>query len=390
MVRPLRILHVLEPPDGGVPRYVRSLTSGLIQRGHEISAIVSRRGPIASDLRNLGADVTCVDFVPEMLAPLHDVRALRQLLPVMRRREWDVVHTHGNKAGVFARPIARLIGLPDVHSPHSFAYTTQRIRPRRGAEVRRLVTLGIEKALAPCSQTIVAASEEERDTAIGDHVAAPRRFTLVRYGVDPSPTYAPDAVFLELRGRAPLVGYCGRLSPEKGPLLFVEALAILASRGVPFTAAIVGDGPLEREVRSSVADAKLDDRVAVRRFSDVGSDVLGALDVFVLPSRWESLPIAILEAMAAGLPVVAADVGGVHEAVIDGQTGFLTPRDDASAVADAVQKLLGDTGLRRRMGEAGREVQQRIFGYDRMIDEMVAVYRAVLERSSGRRRMRNR
>src|SRR5438046_668217 len=109
MVRLLRILHVLEPPDGGVPRYVRSLTTGLIQRGHEISAIVSGRGPISSDLRNLGADVTCVDFVPEMVAPVHDVRAVRQLVAVMRRRDWDVVHTHGNKAGVFARPIARLM-----------------------------------------------------------------------------------------------------------------------------------------------------------------------------------------------------------------------------------------------------------------------------------------
>src|SRR3954453_2391474 len=114
----LRVLQVLEPPDGGVAVHVKRLVEGLVEQGHEVDAVVSRRGTLAHELRGLGAGTITADFAPELFAPGHDLRALRTAGAVLRSGRWDVVHTHGNKAGVLARPAARLADMPVVHTPH--------------------------------------------------------------------------------------------------------------------------------------------------------------------------------------------------------------------------------------------------------------------------------
>jgi glycosyltransferase involved in cell wall biosynthesis len=258
---------------------------------------------------------------------------------------------------------------------------TQDRRDRPGAPIRRALTFGIERALAPCTGAIVSVSASERDTSVRDGVAPAGRFVVVPNGVPLGAPAMPDPRLAGAgHGSAPRIGFLSRLSDEKGPLLLIRALSLLRERGIPFRGALVGDGPQRAEVEDAISHEGLRDVVEVLPFSGTVEPTLAAFDLYVLPSRWESLPIGVLEAMAAALPVVATDVGGTSEAVVHERTGLLVPPDDPEALADAIARLLGDEALRRQLGEAGRQRCEELFSVEAMVRATVDVYRRVSRR----------
>ena len=377
----MRILHVLEPADGGVATYVRELVAEQVRRGHRVSAVVSDRGTLAADLRARGAGVVALNLPPELWAPGPDVRAVRVLARLLLRGDWDVVHTHEAKAGALARPLAAALGYPVVHAPHTYPYMTQADRGRGPG--RRLLTLSIERALAVAADAIVVPSAFIRDTAVRDRALPPGRVALVPNGYDPPSSVPPDPDLVAMPGQAPLIGFLSRMTFEKNPLTLVDALARLS---VPFRAALVGDGPLAGDVAARVAALGLEDRVSVRRYPAAGgAAVLSALDVYVLPSIHESFGIGLLEAMRAGLPVVASRAGAIPEVVAEGTTALLVPPGDAAALAGALERLLVDPALRRRLGDAGRAHAAR-FSVRALADALDAVYARAAARP--RRRLR--
>jgi glycosyltransferase involved in cell wall biosynthesis len=176
-------------------------------------------------------------------------------------------------------------------------------------------------------------------------------------------------------GRSPVVlGSVGRLDEQKGYELLVEALA-----GLPdASGVVVGDGPLRAALEARAAELGVAGRLQLPGWSDDARSRLPDFDVFVLPSRYEGFPLSIIEAMLAGLPVVATDVGSIREAVVDGETGLLVPSGDAAALTAALRRLVDDPGLRARLGAAGRARARREFTaramaarYERLYDEVV-------------------
>lgn len=352
----------------------------LIARGHRVDAIVSRRGPLAVELRALGAGVARIGLRPEMTAVSADARALAHLARLLAWRRWDVVHTHSSKAGALARPIAAAVGLPVVHSPHGFAHATQHSRARRAPAFRRAVTLGIERLLAPLSQVILCVSEAERDGAIADGVAAAERFAVVPHGIDLAPRSTDPGLRLPV-GDAPIVGFLGRMDVLKGPLVLVDALTRLRRDGHRFRAVLVGDGPLAERVHAEVTRCELAEVVSVLPYSGTTA-LLTRFDLLVAPSLFEAFPIGLLDAMAAGVPIVASRVGGIPEIVEHGRTGLLVRAGDGEALAGPIAQLLADPGLRRRMGDAGRRRCEQHFGLEVMVERTEAVYHRALRGSS--------
>jgi glycosyltransferase involved in cell wall biosynthesis len=374
----VRILHVLEPADGGVARHVRDLVSGQLARGHSVEAVVSERGRLAEQLRAAGAGVLTLDMRPEITALRSDLVSALRLARLLREARWDVVHTHGNKAGTLARPLASRRRLPVVHTPHSFAYASQRWRPRRGQELRRSLTLGLERRLARCARVIVCVSRAERDEAIADAVAPPDKLVVVPNGIGEPPATAPDPRLRATAGGLPLIGFLARLHEQKAPDVLLSALELLQADGVGFRAALVGDGPLAGELRRRVSTSGLGPVVQVLSYpADVWS-CLAAFDIYVLPSRWESMPIGVLEAMAVGLPVVASCVGGLPELVNEGESGLLCPPEDSVALAGALERLISHAGLRASMGEAGRRRQAAEYSLGAMLEGTEAAYERAL------------
>lgn len=373
----MRILQAFEPAAGGVRVHVEALVRGLTRRGHDVSVVLSRHAPGGGEeFADLGAEVHQADLVPELFAARANARAFAELSRILRRGRYDVVHCHDAKAGALGRPAAALARTPAVYSPHAFVYRSQHLRARRGTATRRILTLGVERALGRLG-TVVCISRDERDTALEDHVARADRLRIVYYGIDTSNGVAPDPVLAAFRGDGPLLGFMARLQDQKGLPDLIAALALLRSRGALPRFAIVGSGPMEAWVTRRLEEERLTDRVVLLPFEPPVWPRLAAFDAFVLPSLWEGLPIGLLEAMAAGLPVVSTSVNGIPEAVEHEQSGLLVPPGAPSALADAIERMATDPELRVRLGAAGRRRYEKQFTLERMIDSFEQLYAEV-------------
>jgi glycosyltransferase involved in cell wall biosynthesis len=386
----MRVLQVSEPADGGVVTHVRDLVAVLLERGHTVDAVVSSDGRLAAELDALGATVFTPGLRPELVAPVADLKVAVALARIIRRGNYDVVHTHSNKAGVIARPIARLLGVPLVHTPQGFAYTTQEHRPRRGQGARRALTLAIERVLASLTTRYICVSQWEVETSLADGIGKREQFVVIPNWLSPpqfassQPAAPGDAVksltdeLEALPADGPVIGFLARMHEQKHPEAMAEALAALRESGREFRGALVGDGPLLDAVRERVEERGLGDAVVVLPYAGQrAANVLDNFDVYALPSRWEALPIGIMEAMDLGLPVVATDVGGVAEMVLDGRTGLVVPPNDPDALLAALQRVVDEPELRTRLGEQGRERCAREYTSTALIGRIEDLYASV-------------
>lgn len=260
-----------------------------------------------------------------------------------------------------------------VFTAHGWAFTEG--VPERE---RRLYACA-ERLVAPLADRIITVSDHDRELALAHRVAAPERLVTIHNGVPD----VPSSLFARPSEGPPRLAMVARFEPQKDHFTLLDALAGLID--VSWELELIGDGPWRKAVEKRVEDLSLVRRV---RFLGARKDVaqlLARAQVVVLSSKWEGLPRTILEAMRAGLPVVASDVGGVREAVADGETGFLVPRGDVAVLRDRLLRLIQSPQLRVRMGQAGRSRYERHFTFERMFDETMSVYEAVLAAHHGTR-----
>ena len=299
-----------------------------------------------------------------------DARAARALRQLASRGGYDVVHAHSSKAGALAR-LALGADRRLVYSPHCFAFASGVERSSRA------LSRAVEQLLVSRSDAIVVQSEWERWQAARLRGALGRTW-VVRNGVPACPPDEADEELVRFRGDRPLAGLVAVLRPQKDPLALVRAAALLRARGgLPGRIAIVGNGWLEQEVRAEISGLRLDGEVGWFPFRPPAARYLRALDLFVLPSRWESLPLAPIEAMACGVPVLATRVGGVPEIVEDGRSGELVEPGRPDRLADGMAGLLGDRERLGAMGAYASQVARERFPADRMVTEIEDVYRSV-------------
>jgi rhamnosyl/mannosyltransferase len=306
---------------------------------------------------------------------IDDAVALVALRVMFGRERPDVVHTHSSKAGILGRLAARWAGVPViVHTVHGWSFH------ERLSRLERLLYPLMERFASRFTDAIVVVSDVDRAKGLSAGIGDVRRYEKIPYGIDVA-AYAQGERH-KLRGEldvpddVPVVGSVMRLAEQKDPLTMLSAFEKVGA-GARFV--IVGDGPMRAEFDAAAARSCVADRLTVTGVRGDVEDVVGDFDVFVLTSLWEGLPLAIIEAMAAGVPIVASRVDGVAEAVTDGVEGFLAAPKDVDAFADHIRTLLRDPGLRERMGAAG---QRRAASFDvsTMIRRHDELYRKLLER----------
>jgi len=233
----------------------------------------------------------------------------------------------------------------------------------------------LEKRASSLSGAIICVSEYDRQLALRLGVGNESLITRIHNGV---PDVRADQRSI-VKSSGPIRVVCvARLDVPKEHVLLLEAMATIDK--LPWVLELIGDGPLTAVARQRARDLGIADRVM---FSGLCNDVpsrLAVADVFVLASAWEGLPLSILEAMRAGLPVVASDVGGVAESVNDGVTGFLVPKGDKAVLADRLMRLLVDATLRKQMGRAGRTIYERDFAFAVMYQRTLKIYTDLLAR----------
>lgn len=367
----LRVLEVVASSRGGGAAHVRDLATHLASTEFQVTVVMPEDG----------GHVTRGDFVPHSVAfvalPLASgfnreaFWALRRLVA-----QADIVHLHGARAALFGRLAAASLGKrrPRVlYTIHGFS------APHYGW-VKRTLLLELERLLRCWTDGVIAVSESEKHVFLSARLGYPSdKVRVVRNGISLTPFQEPiqenPRQKLNLPQGIPLViTVCRLYKPRDFPTL-LEAFARLGEQQEAHLL-IVGDGPYRPGIEALVDRLDLRNKVALLGFRRDIPMLLSASDLFVLSTaHWEALGLSILEAMAAGLPVVASRVGGISEAMEDGETGFLVPPGDPIALAEAMRRLLSDSALAKAMGQAGRERVERLFTVERMVQEIAEIYR---------------
>ncbi len=357
----MRVLHV----EGGSRLYggaqqVLYLLEGLAARGHANLLAC----PAGCDLARAAAPFAQVHGLT--MRGDADVGMAWRLGRLIRAAQPDLIHLHSRiGADVMGGIAARLTGTRVVH--------TRRVD---NPEPRWLVKLKYR-----LHERVIAISEGIGRVLLAEGLPA-AKLRVVRSAVDwerfqrPCDRRAPAA--FGVPGHALLVGVVAQLIPRKGHRFLLQALPPLAASNPALHVLFFGQGPTEAELRAQIAALGLAGRVHLAGFRDDLDSLLPCLDLLVHPATREGLGVSLLQASSAGVPILASAAGGIPEAVRDGVNGLLVPPGDVVALGTVLTQLLGDTALRRRLGEGGRELMRREFSIDAMVEGNLSVYRELL------------
>ncbi|MDP6538775.1 MAG: glycosyltransferase family 4 protein [Planctomycetota bacterium] len=372
----MRVMHVMESTIGGTRRHLVDLAGGLVERGLEVHLVVAaeRQSDFRADLDRL-ADAGC--GVRELamvrsISPLRDPRHLRALEAILRAERPDVVHTHSSKAGVLGRLASIRTGIGRrVHTPHTLAFLFREMF----GPVKRRAFLGLERWLGARTERVIAVSESEGRTVRESGIVAPERVRVIPNGVEVRAVGSRgpglDLAGLGLDPARRCAAVVGLLNVAKGQDLAIDALAGLEDLQL----LLVGHGEERAALERRARRRGVADRVCFAGFRPDVEAVLASVDLLLLPSRWEGMPYVVLEAMAAGLPVVATPVDGAVDLIEDGRSGWLATEITAAALAEALsQALAADAESLAAVGGRGRERVAREFTREGMVDGAAALY----------------
>ncbi len=351
---------------GGAERHVVDLALALRRKGHEVAVTCSAAGEL-SDLLDR-ANVPVRALLGRLVKRRVSVAYAREIGRLVRDQRFDVVHAH-IYASAAASALATLgTGVPLVVTEH----TEGAWQGRRAHFVSRLICRRARR--------VIAVSTPIRRRLIERDGVSPEKISLVPNAVIPAPDTLPRSPGAPPEGwhEGPLVGVVARLQPEKGIANFLKAAARISSSCPEARFLVVGDGPLREELLRLANRLGLRERVRFLGHRADARDLIGLLDVLAVPSLTEGTPLTVLEAMAAGVPIVASAVGGVPDQVRHGKEGLLVPPEDPAALGDALLELLQDPGLARRLGEAARRRADSEFAHATMVQRIEAVYGAAL------------
>jgi glycosyltransferase involved in cell wall biosynthesis len=330
-----------------------------------------------------GVKVIPMPSLVRSIDPLQDFQALFCLWRLILREKPHIVHTHTSKAGILGRLAAKMAGVPIViHTPHGHVFYGH-----FGPLVSRLF-LVVERLMASFTDRIIALTEVEKNDYIAFSVCSPRKLATIHSGVQidqymRTPSNVKEKKrSLGLDPEVLVVGTVGWLLPIKGPMYLLKAMAGVWQSHPDTRLVYVGKGDLEAELKEEALRLGASNRVVFLGWRDDIPEIMNALDVFVLPSLNEGMGRVLVEAMAAGKPIVASRVGGILDLVKDGQNGLLVEPRDTSALCDAIEKLLADKTLRDAMGKRGKELA-RNFSVGKMVEKIDALYASILEQNLG-------
>ena len=391
---PWKVVRVIARLNvGGPARHVMILTDRLPALGFESLLVFGR---VANGEATLEDGVAACRGrslkIPELGRHIHlwdDLRAAWRLWGVLRRERPDVIHTHTSKAGVLGRLLGAACNLfrPRsqraliVHTFHGHIFAGY-----FGPIASRLVRW-TERALATVTDVIVAISERQREDLVETYrIAKPSAVHIVPLGLEIDPLLRlerPDPQGAACDGKPITFAFLGRLVPIKDLPTLIDAFALAAGQAPNVRLHLFGGGELRSALETRAQTLGIADRVTFAGWQLSLPEIYAGLDVVVLTSRSEGTPVAIIEAQAAGLPVVATDVGGVGDVMRPGLTGLLAPSGDPSAIAEALLRLAASPDLRWRLGMAGRAWVRERYSAERLANDVNRLYREGLARKRG-------
>ena len=330
--------------------------------------------------REGGVKVIPISSLVQKIDPVQDIQALFALWRLIVQEKPDIIHTHTSKAGILGRLVAKMAGVPViVHTPHGHVFYGH-----FGPLASRFFIL-VERITASITNRMVALTEGERNEYIAFSVSNPNKIVTIHSGVELD-RFIPEQVKIEEKKRSLglnykglVVGTVGWLLPIKGPMYLLKAMATIWQSQPKVSLVFVGKGELEEELKAEVSRMGVSDRVKFLGWRDDIPDIMQIFDIFALPSLNEGMGRVLVEAMAAGKPIVASNVGGIPDLVEDGENGILVKPRDVNGLSFAIRKLLADRQMRDEMGRRGRTMAQN-FSVEKMVEKIDALYSSLYQR----------
>jgi len=358
-------------PIGGAQIHVRDLAVAVRRAGHSPTVLLSGSGPFVEDLRAQGIPVVVLRHLVNPIRPYRDLRAFREVVHALKDLAPDLVTAHGAKVGILGRLAARRLRVPLVVTVHGWACAPG--TPALQATASRW----LERTIGPLASKVITVSEFDRRFGVDTRLVSENSVVTVHNGM-------PD-ISLELRGdpgRSPVrLVMVARFEPQKDHATLLQALGGL--RNHSWELDLVGDGPLRPQMEALAGSLGIGERVHFLGQRRDVAQILSQSQISLLVSNWEGFPLSILEAMRAGLPVVASRVGGVAEAVDDGTTGYVVPQGQSEMLRDKIERLIASPTLRVQLGRNGRRRYEQHFTLDRLVAKTLTVYHNVLAGRSG-------
>lgn len=355
--------------------FLLPLLRGLRAGGHEVVSVCAD-GPLAAKVRAEGFRVQAIPFV-RGFDPRDHAQAFRRVMDLFRRERFDLVHVHTPIASLIGRFAAARAGVPRVvYTAHGFYFHERMAWPKRAAFV------GLEWLGGRFTDVLFTQSEEDAAAARTYRLCRTGEILAIGNGSDPArffPAAADDPARSALRrslgveGSIPVVAAIGRLVAEKGyPELF-DAMRSVEARLWVIGERLASDHAeaIDRAITAAQSDPSLRQRIQFLGYRSDVPALLRAADMFVLPSHREGMPRSIIEAMLSGLPVVATNIRGAREEVVDGETGYIVPVGDAVRLAEALGRLAADSPLRRRIGQAGLTRARQLYVEDKIVQRQL-------------------
>lgn len=345
---------------GGAQTHLMNLSRMLAKDGHEV--FIMHGGKLHEAYRIQHPYITFITVV-HLVHPLHpieDVKAIREVRQRFRLLRPDIVALHSSKAGTIGRIAAKSMHVPSVFTAHGWSFTEG--IPWKKQQLYRL----IEQGLAKRTDAIITVSNYDANLARKAHILPKHGLHVVHNGI--LSTEKPSAI------RKKNIVMVARFQLPKRQDLLLQAFALLEDKATTLT--FVGDGPTKKEVEKLADTLGVKERVLFTGNQQSVTTYLEEASIFVLMSNFEGLPISIIEAMAAGLPIIASDVGGVRELVTANENGFLV--DNAlSELQVYLTKLLADESLRYTMGKKSRVLFDQAFQFETTYEKTMKIYEQV-------------
>lgn len=385
----IKILYVITRfICGGAQKVVLSLATNLDEEKYETTVACGELPESEKDCASLLADkrikLVIIRQLVRDISIINDLIALLKLFILIKKGDFDIVHTFTSKAGTLGRLAAFFAGTPVIiYSPLGNIYEPKgNIAGVSDSPLARLIFLFLDRVAARFTDKIITISEDEKSKYIKLRIEELDKFVTIYEGIDynkflSSQINAQKEDF-GFGNNDVIIGSVGRLASEKGHLYLIEAAVIILKVIPQAKFLIIGDGPYRKKLEDYAGNLGITESV---RFLGLRKDIpqlLSIMDVFVLPSLYEGQGIAVVEAMAMALPVVATRVGGVVEVIIDGETGILVLPGTSKAIADAAAFLLKNKEKAKSMGRDARLRVERYFGVDLMVKKIENLYNELL------------
>lgn len=363
----MKILFVITRADtiAGAQVHVKDFAIALQQERHQVLVFTGKKGIYNSVLEQAQIKSIACETLEQKISPIQDVASLKFLIKTIRQFQPDLISAHSSKTGILGRLAAKITKTPCVFTAHGWSFTAGVPEPSR------TIYQTIEKLTEPLANKIICVSECDRNIGIQSGMKPEKIITIHNGMKDISEDLKANLSQTNLIK----IVMVARFSKQKDHLSLIEAF-----KNIPDAELIlIGDGEKLAEVQAYVEQIGIVKKVKFLGFRENVGGILAQAHIFALISNWEGLPYTIIEAMRAGLPVIASDVGGISEIVIDGVTGHLISRKDVATLSQRLSSLVSDRALRQAMGQQGRQRYESNFTFKQMYQKTLQIYETVVK-----------